>query len=79
MSTPDPQPGRTPGPRHGSVEGVRPGVIPPAEARGTAGVSPRESPAWQVGSKAFLIVIAALGGVVALVFAALAVVWLSRI
>lgn len=83
MSTPDPRPGPTSGLRRGSVEGVRPAYIPPTQAPtqagGTAGVPQRESPVWQAGSKALLVVIAALGGLITLVFAALAVVWLSRI
>jgi uncharacterized protein DUF6480 len=76
MTTPDPDPRQTPGLRHGDV---RPGDTPPAETSGTAGVSHREAPAWNIGSKASLIAIAVLAGLVAAMFAAMAIVWLSRL
>jgi hypothetical protein len=76
MTTPDPDPRQTPGLRHGDV---RPGDTPPAESSSTAGVSHHEGPAWNVGSKASLIVIAVLAGLVAAMFAAMAIVWLTRL
>jgi hypothetical protein len=76
MTTPDPDPRDTPGLRHGDV---RPGDTPPGEASGTSGVSRREPPVWQAGSKASLIVIAVLAGLVAAMFAGMAIVWLSRL
>jgi hypothetical protein len=76
MTTPDPDPQETPGLRHGDVP---PGDTPPAEASGTSGVSHRETPAWQAGSKVSLIVIAVLAALVAAMFVGMAVVWLSRL